>query len=237
MQTLSFDLSISFDICQAQHLFDENFSKVERSDLLEYVDYGNIKSSYDLGDWQNFKATKEQIKIAMLGYFNNEDLKYNSNNYFDKPFSKLCKQELQELSSILCYGSQELDEFLTVNFTSLYEVLTSRGYSQGDYTQVVFSKECIAYLQKETGKTWDQLVDGLQTEIDHLLWDQPLYARLTVNDNDEIYLDELLKDIYSYDKDDLLSEFKRVYSGKLDSFDEVYQYLSENLPDQPEYTY
>lgn len=237
MKTLSFDLSVSWDLCQAQYLFDENFSKVEKSDLLEYVDYGNIKSSYDLADWENFQATKQQIKIAMLKCFDYEDLKYNSNNYFDKSFSKLSKQELQELAGMLCYSSDELDEFLTANFAPLYEVLTSRGYSQGDYAEIVFSKEYIAYIQKETSKTWDQLVDGLQTEIDHLLWDQPLYARLTINDNDEIYLDELLKDLYSYNKDDLLSEFKRVYSGKLDQFDEVYQFLSENLPDQPEYTY
>ena len=237
MQTLSFDLSVSFDLCQAQHLFDENFSKVEKSDLLEYVDYGNIKPSYDLGDWENFQATKQQIKIAMLGYFNNEDLKDNSKRYFGKTFSKLSKQELQELAVELCYGSEELDEFLTANFTPLYEVLTSRGYSQGDYAKIVFSKEYIAYITKETGKTWDQLVDSLQIEIDHLLWDQPLYARLTINDNDEIYLDELLKDLYSYDKGHLLLEFKLAYSEKLENFDLVYQYLCDNLPDQPEYTY
>lgn len=237
MNTLSFDLSVSWDLCRAQYLCDENFYKVEKSDLLEYVDYGNIKSSYDLADWENFQATKQQIKIAMLGYFNNEDLKDSSKRYFDKSFNKLCKQELQELSVELCYGSEELDEFLTANFTPLYEVLTSRGHCQGDYQKVIFSKEYIAYITKETGKTWDQLVDGLQTEINHLLWDQPLYARLIINDNDVIYLDELLKDTYSYDKDYLLSEFKWVYSGKLDQFEEVYQFLSENLPDQHEYTY
>lgn len=236
MQTLSFDLSVSWDLYQAQHLFEENFSKVEKSDLLEYVDYGNIKSSYDIADWENFQATKQQIKIAMLGYFNNEDLKDNSKRYFGKTFSKLCKQELQELVVKLCYGSEELDEFLTANFTPLYEVLTSRGYCQGDYAQVIFSKEYIAYIQKETGKTWDHLVDCLQDEIDHLLWDQPIYARLNVNDN-EYYLDELCDDLYTWNKDQVIAKFIEVYSKNFseNELKIIIDFLSENMPESPDY--
>lgn len=237
MKTLSFDLSVSWDLCQAQHLFDENFSKVERSDLLEYIDYGNIKASYDLGDWENFKATKKDIIEALRHNFTISDLSDYSKRYFDKSFYRLSKQELQELTIEIHYGSQELDEFLTANFTPLYKILVSRGYCQGDYQKVIFSKDTVNYLIRETGLQWGQLVDGLQDEIDHLLWDQPLYARLTINDKDEIYLDELLKDLYSYDKDYLLLEFSRIYSEKLENLDIVYQYLYDNLPDQPEYSY
>ena len=235
MNTLNLELSVFFDHSQACWLFDENFERVINSRMLEYVDYGNISASYRLGCFENFKFTKQQLIEAMKSYFNIQDLKTKAKYFYDISFSRCTKDQLIEIADSLCYDSKEQDDFLTANFEPLYYVLESRGYSQGDYAEVILTKEYIAYITKECGKALDQLLPALKDEIDHLLWDCPVYARLIINETDEVYLDELLKDPYSYDKDDLLSQFKRVYSGKLDQFDEVYQYLSENLPDNPDY--
>lgn len=70
--------------------------------------------------------------------------------------------------------------------------------------------------------------------IDHLFWDAPACVRLTINDEEEIYLDELLADNYSYSKEVILQ-------GVLDSAPswataEVVEFLQANLPDELAYS-
>ena len=97
----------------------------------------------------------------------------------------------------------------------------SRGYSQGDAVMVWLSdraKEEMPHLK-------------VSTYIDHLLWDAPVSGVLTV-DGVEYYLDEMLGDVYTYDKDELIQNFRGHHD---DMPEEVYQFLEENLPIQPDY--
>ena len=102
-------------------------------------------------------------------------------------------------------------------WTSLY----TTGYSKGDYA-IVF------------GKSEDIGAAGMKKAIEHLLWDSPVYCRIEV-DGEEYYVDSEMEDNYDYDKSEVIEIMKRLMGEKWD--DSIEEYLEDNLPDQPEYSY
>ena len=86
------------------------------------------------------------------------------------------------------------DEFVYVDWGNYNEddviadniKITTKGYSQGDYARV--------YIPKELKDN-----KGIQQTIDHLFWDSPVYGIIKIND-EEIYVDELLSDVYEWNK-------------------------------------
>jgi hypothetical protein len=235
---VNLELVIFWDCDRAQADSSECFNIIQHSgyrtnSILEYLDFGNIDQSFDFEDLANYDFTKKELIGALKsgGYWDQSNARYKGYDLY-----KATKQELCDYLKEASYYD-DLAKFLKENFKANYKTLVSRGYCQGDYAEIIYSKNAIAWLEKETAKTWDQLEKDLQIEADHLLWDAPLYARLTVNDADEIYLEELVKDLYFYDKNALLLEFKRVYSEKLENFDIIYQFLADELPKNPNYQY
>ena len=61
-----------------------------------------------------------------------------------------------------------------------------------------------------------------------MFWDSPVYGIIKIND-EEIYVDELLSDIYEWNKEEVLSKLKNQVSEK------TYEYLKNNLPTNLEY--
>lgn len=234
---VNLELIVNWDCDRSQADFKECFHVLQHSgyrthSILEYLDFGNIDKSFDFKDLSNYDFTKKELIAALKigGYWDQSTAK---NKGYD-----LYKATKQELCDYLIEASyyDNLAEFLADNFKPNYKTITSRGYCQGDYSEIIFSKNAIDWLEKETNKTFADLKNDLQIEVDHLLWDAPLYARLTINDDHDIYLDELVNDLYSYDKDNLLLKFKNIYCENLENFDIIYQFLADNLPDQPTFS-
>jgi hypothetical protein len=87
-----------------------------------------------------------------------------------------------------------------------YDYFITRSYSQGDAEFVVHPK-------------------GYNTKnIDNLFWDAPIFAVLTV-DGDELYFDEHVKNLYRWDKDEILVIIK-THFGQV-----VYDWCTNNLPE------
>jgi hypothetical protein len=103
------------------------------------------------------------------------------------------------------------DEIFEGFLSDGYKFYVTRGYSQGD-------------------AEWVIIPDGYSTEyVDNLFWDSPVYARLTI-DEEEVYIDEYLDDLYSWDKDKVIEGLKR------DEYSEVViEWCEENLPDSLDY--
>lgn len=108
------------------------------------------------------------------------------------------------------YGNYNVDDVLQDNIA-----ITTTGYSQGDWAKVYIPKE----LENNS---------GIQSTIDHLFWDSPVYGIIKIND-EEIYVDELLSNVYEWNKEEVLSELKSQVSEK------TYEYLKNNLPTNLEY--
>ena len=91
----------------------------------------------------------------------------------------------------------------------------SHGYSQGD--------ACIVLCSTASDTS----------EIDHTLWDAPIYCRIEI-DGQEIYADSEMKNRYFYDKDEIIGIVKRIMGDAYD--DEMDAELQKKVAEYPQYS-
>lgn len=148
----------------------------------------------------------------------------------DEKFELLCPHTYDDTNK-----TELIDELQNVTIKQYYEFVTNtyswnaisdkfqhnyyitRGYSQGDSIYIVNVDEDFTKNMKEY--------------IDHIFWDTPIYIRIDVN-GVEFTDDELLDDVYKYDKDDVM-----VKVNALPISDYAKQWLENNLPNTPKYSY
>lgn len=236
---LNLELTIFKDTDQSQRLFAESFKVIQHAGyrtntVAVYTDCGNFSDEFSFSDSNEYSFTKAELIAAMKksGIWDQETARYKGYNLY-----KDSKALLLEFAEEQCGGSADFADFLQENFTAKYETIVTRGYCQGDYAEVIIPSKTIAELEMQCGKPLQSITDSwLSDYIDNLFWDAPVWARLEVN-NEEVYLDELIEDVYNYDKDRLLEKFKTTYNLEYSEteFNLIVEFLTENLPDYPDY--
>jgi phage pi2 protein 07 len=236
---INLELNCFWDTDLSRIYFDESFyiiqySTYSQNSILVYNWNGEIKAEdFDLNHIENYSYTKADLIEWLKESFYNYELNSISNDYFNKSFSKLTKSELLEIVENNIYDCQE--EY-TERFTPNYQTLVSRGYCQGDYSEIIFTKELLQKMRDQLtackAMNDQQIAEYFQYDIDHLLWDSPLYARLDI-DGGEFYFDDFQKDRYTYDKDEILNYVKN--NLQHDRIEYILEWLEYNLPDQPDY--
>ena len=103
-----------------------------------------------------------------------------------------------------------------------YPSVEIRWYSQWDYAKVYYDPACLN--EHFTEKV-------LREHLHHIFYDAPIYCRLTI-DGEEICFEEQIKDMYTYDRDEILELAKTIEHEKKEY---ILQWLSENLPKNPDY--
>lgn len=225
-------LNCFHDTDRSRSDFEESFHILQHAgfrqhSVLVFNQFGNFDvTDFDLTDYENYDPksyTVKDLKKMLL-----------DDGYFFKDVMQMSKADMvQELA-----GSEVFQEFLQENAKPTFTTLTSRGYSQGDYIEIILTKDIIEYYVSsfEELKTAEQVAEFLQSTIDHLLWDAPIYARLEIETDqgdNEFYFDEYLTDYYNYDKDQLLQIFNDNYSGDHKVY--IGEWLADNLPDHADY--
>lgn len=219
---VNLELSCFFDIDASQRDFQESFERVERDtpkgfygDVYFFTNYGD--DVFIENDARNYKIECDsKTMIKRMHDFVGGDL---------REFMRECEINskddvnvlLGQFESYVGYESEYLD-FLDQYFDLDFIIYQTRGYSQGDAVTVLIDK-----------KTYNE---RLESHIDHLFWDAPIYARLTINDDEDVYLDENI-DRYDYDKDVMICEFEKSYNGEYKSV--IIEFLESELPESPEY--
>jgi hypothetical protein len=236
---LNLELSIFKDTDQSQRLFSESFKVLQHSGyrtntIAVYTDCGNFSDEFSFSDSNEYSFTKADLVQAMkkAGFWDQETARYKGYNLYRDN-----KALLLEFAEEQCGGSSDFADFLQENFTAKYETIVTRGCCQGDYAEVIIPSKTILELEKQCGKAFSAIESGwLSDYIDNLFWDSPVWARLEVNDQ-ELYLDELIGDLYNYDKDQLLVKFIEVYSKDYseEQFKIIVDFLTSNLPEYPNY--
>lgn len=236
---MDIELSISRDTDRAGMDFSECFEIIQqghfsRITIAEYIEFGNFKGGFFFSDPTEYQFTKKELIAALLKHAPIEDLNYDAKRWYNKTLKSMTKPELIEFAKEWNSDPFTFAEFMQENFTSLYTEYETRGYSQGDYAQVIFSNKFKQYWKKETNK--DFTLSDFEGMIDNLFWNAPIYARIEI-DGEEYYLDELLQDQYEYDKDKMIADFIRVYGEKFnaDNLQIVVDFLTDNLPEYPDY--
>lgn len=98
----------------------------------------------------------------------------------------------------------------------LFDVLSVQGYSQGDYALVLYA-------------TADKF-DGMKNHFCNLFYDCPVFCRLEI-DGEEIDLMETARDVYEYDRDDIVTRFEATPQAT----PAAVEFLRENLPESLPY--
>lgn len=212
---LSIEASVCYDTDLSRHYYEENFSTLctdSRCDasLLFYCDYGNLEVPTVIGD---VASIKKNVSNYDLDCFAGEGYTIN-------------RGELMHL--VKNTGIKRLEEALEdlVKLKEGYQIITSRGYSQGDCVDVLVP---VAHLTKMWGRKPQE--KELRETIDHMLWDAPIYCSVTIEDETWEY-SELDLDEYSYDKQKVIDKIneKSKYKGE-----ELVKELTRLLPEQPDY--
>ena len=93
-----------------------------------------------------------------------------------------------------------MSEFLVDNFKPLFEIISIRGYSQGDYAEIVFTHKDINYYNFESR---EKFLSMMKDYFTNLFYDAPIYCKLEV-DQDEFDFKEHMKNEFDYDKTELM---------------------------------
>jgi hypothetical protein len=241
---VNLELNVSYDSDLSQMWFDESLTNIYRGgisllnenyhgiDVWTYTNYRNLSCDFNLDDLENYNiksvANKQLLNYLRVTYYESSDgLKEDTLHYFNKYPYQLNKGELLELAENIL-DSEDYINFLIENCKPLYVVVSSRGYSQGDYVEVVIP---FAYWEGKA-PTGDQL-QSMQTEIDNLFWNAPIRARLTIDNDSEFMFDEFMKDVYNYDQSELLKIAVDYITH--DNKQMIIDWLQVNLPDHPSY--
>lgn len=222
---VNLDLSCFRDVGLSTMYFEDEFSNIwyNQISLLEdrywnvnlFLFHGTEIKEYDLLDLDNYDLNSG-TKADLVGYF----IGNVSDCIIDiATFKKLLKSEMiEDLMTNLYYEADQI-KFLRSVFNSKYDVVSTRGYSQGDYVEIVIPQTLSFKPSYEY--------------LSNLCWDCPITCRLAIDDED-FYLDEHLDNIYAWDKDKAMAIFKKELADHKKS-DYILKWLDNNLPEYPDY--
>lgn len=232
---VNLELSCFWDLDLARIYFNESFTLLHsnsdsminpysRVNVYQYTDYGNLPE-IDLNDINEYQFTTKELYQALLAIIDHDELREYAREYHGKSFSKCNKSELIDIAENTV-STYDFD-YLLSNFTLKHEIISSRGYCQDDYVEVIIHNDYWQGINKT-----DKALNNLSDTIDHLFWDSPLYCRLEV-DNEEIYLDGNLLDQYTYDENVILEIANKAINHDKKKY--ILEWLKENLPTNPDY--
>ena len=198
---LNITVTACLDTNLSHFYFEEAFFTIKEGnkDLLVYCEgnYNDFEKEYSF--------TKAELLAAYVDHVGDSYSRSDFLNDFKTNtgygYSKATKQELIDFIKGELYEEYEWYTFCEkAGFKANFDIVISRGYSQGDYREVIVPH-----------KFWDivgipkplDVQSNLSGYIDYLLWDCPIYCRFEVNE-DEFFIDESLKNSYSWDKAEAL---------------------------------
>ena len=233
---VNIEASVSWDNDVAQDNWNENFIKLEfgpyegyylYTDWNNVTDYYNKKYPNNLGienimnieECYDIAETKRNLTILRYLTVKEHKLLYYSEAVDDYTALNL-------VESLFYDGPIKNIDDLDIEYTSKVDTLETRGYSQGDYENVLIPTNV---LRQIWGKKPN--IDALQEEINHLFWDAPLYCVVTINGEEYDYA--VQNGTYSYDKDALIDELCNA-AENVDT-DVLRAELENILPEEPSY--
>ena len=229
---LNITLSAFRDADLASFYFEEAFFTIKegRKDLLVYCE-GNF-SDFE----KEYSFTKDALKHAWNEY-NNTPAKRAVYGFSDKmgfSYSKATKQDLIDFIKGELYEEYEWPTFCEkAGFKANFDIVVSRGYSQGDYKEVIVPHKFWEYIGI------DKPVDvqsNLGTYIDNLLWDCPIYARFSVNDVD-FDICESIANMYNWDIEEVLEISQELIKDSFTSEEQtiIMDFLASSLKTDLDY--
>lgn len=224
------EVQVFLDTFMSQNDYAENFEVVQRGHrgdarILLYTEWG----TYPKLDEAELKEVNEKLtlkKNLLEVVLDDTDVEHW---YTKTEIRGMNKAELIEQVNLYYLDDMSLDEAMEwADDHSIfikadgYEKMVSRGYSQGDYVEVLVPDECVNGGAEE-----------MQKAIDNLLWDCPIVVSVTIDDELlEGY--DLLNDSYRYERDEIVDNIKAIFIEH-ERCDYITETIGDLLPEHPEY--
>ena len=208
-----------YDTDKSRYDFKENFKIMQHSDyrnntIAYYIDHGNVEDNDAITF--TLEGTPEQIKAALKqdGYEDDDDTVKDALEILENGYG--------EKITLLNYEDfNRVYDPLSVKPSKVLEKIITRGYSQGDYAEVFY---CPDDLEKAWGNVPQK--NDLKKTFDHLFWDAPIYASITINGDEYFYWDQPEYDEYEWEREKFL-KFVAEKSGV------KFETLAAIMPDDP----
>jgi len=243
---VNLELLCFYDTERAKRDFEEAFHVLQYSDhrqnsILVFNGFGGQDvSDFSFTNLENYNIEKLTSKEIFKAFYNwhyptniDHDLKCTYS------LNQVDQSVLLEAIETHIYCDTTYREFLQDTFKQTYLTFESRGYCQGDYSEIIVpAKVYHSYIQNEhspINNIEDFKKSFSDSTFDNLLWDQPLYCRLGIEidgEGNEFYFDEYLKDQYNYNESEILDIFEKHYDGEHKEY--IKEWLKDNLPTQPD---
>lgn len=225
------EVSCFYDTDRSRMDFKENIEIIQYSDRKTgvgyYIDNGNLPGS----DSVTFKIKGK--RAALVKYITSEgyatpaecrkmkmaDLQEVAMDAYKYCYDKNTKQLLID------YATERLEqpEGLEIVPSKPLECVTTTGYCQGDYAEVLY---CPADCKTVWGS--DPKPENIEKMVHHYYWDAPIYCTATINGTEYNYWDMPEYDEYEYDREKFLD-----YVTKESGIDR--ETLEPLVPKQPDF--
>jgi len=254
------ELCLMLDCEQARYDFEDCFEIMQHegnrtSALYFYADCGNSKEKpdcasecYDFSECseKDFRAFVWDTQCAQADYRASYYKTYdpvssyeNARNMVDE---MMTTHDTWKDYAISIIDDEDIsiyirdDHFPDIDNSKLVvEWLSVRGYSQGDYADIILWESSIWKSFNPENKEplpRDKILSTMRSHFENLVFNQPIYCRLEV-DGEEFYFDQKIKDVYEWDTDEIIE----IARTKFKLSEPVLKWLEENLPDHPEASY
>jgi len=214
------ELNVSYDYDLGQWEFRENFEKISngfrQAPVLLFTDCGNFSEDVscvlDCYDF-TFCTYKDYRRVCLelcRGLTTRETIseKRCSSDSWEMFFFQTLEEQT-DLYTCCRDGFPNVD-----NAKELYKVIYVTGYSQGDCAYILVPEKC--------------MFDGIQQYLQHLVFDAPIYARVTIDEVETDLLELAGLDLYDWNRDKVAEAVEQMAISE-----QAQAWIIENLPEYP----
>ncbi len=207
--------SVFYDSGMAWQLWEENFERLA-DDRYFYTDHGQIKTP-DITF--TLKGSDDEIERAYKGIIAEDTLLS-----IDDKKEALIEWIEPSIATLETENYYLRKQGYDLEFIMQPELLciTTKGYCQGDRATIYYDPIALENLW---GNYPDQ--DALRKDFDHMFWDQPIYACMTIN-GEEYHHGEMMIDPYEYDREAFATAITMKRGAPLAFKDLILAVLPEN---------
>lgn len=210
---INIECSACYDTDLSRIYFEDMFDSVWFNNRYSIVldkdlEVGSIGNLFKACEVVDFTVKKKANILEVLNEYG--DYCYDWNDYTKE-------EALEELKDISGKYTQELIEKGYAKPKEGYKAFVSRGYCQGDYAFVICK---------------DTLTNDY---VDHLLWDAPVYASVSIGNTTEYLYQEFCKDEYEWDKEGFIRYICDRYTNDSLVKENLGRQLNNMLPEELNY--
>ena len=218
-------LTVFADADLSRMEFSENMKVIHQSNrngdgYFWFTNYGQREAPGSVGDCLDLSSvTAREARAWLVGYLKSEwfsvrDIVRECFDVYDADWNEYLSETIADFDMVEYLRDGLPDGGIGIE---RYATCSVSGYSQGDYAIVLYDPSI-----------WTGEYDP-QAWFNHLFYDAPTYAMLTV-DGTEFDLVEALEDYYDWDRDKVTEHIRT-----LSISEDAKAWAIDNLPEYPEY--